>query len=85
MLLGQGTILRNLFLDNTELNRYLNEPFMIWGRLKEVLLHQHKETRRHYEDNLNKLDGAIRKSFGEEAKVAFLAFSIADFRTKYRL
>ena len=80
MLLGQGMILRNLFLGNTELDRYLSEPFWVWGRLKEVLLHQHNETRRHYEDNLNKLDGAVRKSFGEEAKVAFLAFSITDFR-----
>jgi hypothetical protein len=85
MLLGQGKILRNVFLGHTELNKYLSEPFAVWGRLKEVLLHQHKETRRHYECKLKKLDGAIQKSFGEEAKVAFLAFSIADFRPKYHL
>lgn len=85
ILLGQGKILRNLFLGNAELDKYLNEPYAIWVRLKEVLLHQHMETRRRYEDNLKILDGPMRRSFGEEAKVAFLAFSITDFRPKYCL
>lgn len=85
MLLGHGKLLRNVFLGHTELNKYLREPVAVWGRLKEVLLHQHKETRWKYEDNLEKLDAAMQKSFGEEAKVAFLAFSIAEFRPKYHL
>lgn len=85
-LLTQGKILRRVFRYNRQVDEYLKEPSAIWRRLKDILLHQHKDVRRPYEDNsLKRIDEAMPKSFGEEAKVAFLAFSIADFRPKYRV
>ena len=64
----------------------MKEPSAIWSRLKETLQHLHKEMRRLYEDMpLKRIDGAMQRPFGETAKVAFLAFSIADFRPEYLL
>jgi hypothetical protein len=64
----------------------LKEPSTFWSRLKDTLSHQHKETRRRYEDeSMKKIHEAMRKALGEKAKVAFLAFFITDFRPKYRL
>ena len=85
-LLTQGMILRNLFLGHPELNEYLKESFTVWVRLKEALLHQHKEMRRRYEDkSLREIDEAMQESLKEEAEAAFLAFSTVDFRPKYHL
>ena len=85
-LLTQGKILRHVFLGHPELTKYLKESFPVWSRLKEVLMHQHKEIRRNYEDELlRNVDKAMRGSLKEEAEAAFLAFSIADFRPKYQL
>jgi hypothetical protein len=83
--LEHGRLLRSELRDQGEIERYLAEPSKIWVRLKEVLERQHKETRRRYDTPLKELDRAMHRSFREEAKVAFLAFSVADFRPKYRI
>ena len=81
-LLGEGRLLRLVLHERREMKRYLAEAPRVWGRLKDALLHQHKETRRHYQASLMEFDQAMRGSLREEAKVAFLAFSVADFRPK---
>jgi hypothetical protein len=83
-LLEHGRLLRRVLRDQKETERYLKEPSQIWFRLKNAFEHQHKETKRNYRDILKELDRAMQSSLEEEIKVAFLGFSVADFRAKYR-
>jgi len=83
-LFEHGRLLRLVLREQKEIERYLAESSKIWFRLKNAFEHQHKETRRKYRDTLKELDRAMQTSLKEETKLAFLAFSLADFRPKYR-
>jgi len=84
-LLIQGRIMRELFSGQNEFEEQLVDPLEIWERLKEVLETQHEETRFAYKDDVESVDQSMASTLAEEAKVAFLAFCIVDFRLKYDL
>ena len=84
-LLIQGRIMREVLRGHDEFEKHLGTPSEIWGRLKEVLDKQHVMTRWQYKDSLESTDKFMASTLAEEAKVAFLAFSIVDFRPKYDL
>jgi hypothetical protein len=82
-LLILGRILREVLRGNKEVEKHLETPSEIWGRLKEVLEKQHEETRRKYRDQVQTIDKSMVTTLrAEEAKAAFLAFSIIDFRLR---
>ena len=84
-LLIQGRIMREVLRGHDEFEKRLGDPSEVWSRLKEVLQKQHEKTRRQYKDSVERMDQFMVSTLAEDAKVAFVAFSIVDFRPKHDL